>query len=72
MSQTLAFVQMAPVAGVRGWNKTSVQIRWAVAPRDVDTRGVNPCSPSNAELLEAAKRSKPPQSWYDEDHDGLY
>ena len=28
--------------------------------------------PSNAELLELMKTNKPPQSWYDEDHTGLY
>ena len=27
---------------------------------------------TNAELRELAKTNKPPQSWYDEDHTGLY
>ncbi len=27
---------------------------------------------SNAELREVMKTNKPPQSWYDEDHTGLY
>ena len=27
---------------------------------------------SNAELREIMKTNKPPQSWYDEDHTGLY
>jgi hypothetical protein len=28
--------------------------------------------PSNAQLRELMKKNKPPQSWYDEDHTGLY
>jgi hypothetical protein len=27
---------------------------------------------SNAQLRELMKKNKPPQSWYDEDHIGLY
>jgi hypothetical protein len=27
---------------------------------------------SNAELRELMKTNKPPQSWYDEDHTGMY
>jgi hypothetical protein len=27
---------------------------------------------TNAELRELMKTNKPPQSWYDEDHEGLY
>lgn len=27
---------------------------------------------SNAQLRELMKTNKPPQSWYDEDHTGLY
>jgi len=36
------------------------------------TEGVAQYPLSNAELLGSLERSRPPQSWYDEDHEGLY
>jgi hypothetical protein len=37
------------------------------SPKARNTKG-----PTNAQLEEMMKKNKPPQSWYDEDHSGLF
>jgi hypothetical protein len=77
MSQTAVLVNMVPSTHVREGITPGVTSAWGRASAD-PTRGavlvdlVANYPLTNAELLEAAQQCGPPQSWYDEDHEGLY
>lgn len=77
MNQTAVLVNMFPGTRVREGIVPGVTSAWSRSSEDA-TGGaalvdlVESYPLSNAELLEAAKRCPPPQSWFDEDHEGLY
>jgi hypothetical protein len=65
------------VAGVSQGIMPGPKTAWAAASDDESkeaalARAVAQYPLSNAELLASLERNKPPQSWYDEDHEGLY
>jgi hypothetical protein len=70
-------VTMVPLTGISEGMMPGVQSVWMV-PTDAVSRAVVLANAvatfplSNSELLRSAERHKPPQSWYDEDHGGLY
>jgi hypothetical protein len=87
MRKTAEFViaSQAPVAGLTGGGPpgyfaesqpkpTNVWLRAAKngAVDAVLARMVAEFPLSNAELLASVEECKPPQSWYDEDHEGLF
>jgi hypothetical protein len=41
-------------------------------PKKAPPKVKRPRGMTNAELRELMKTNKPPQSWYDEDHEGVY
>lgn len=77
MNQTPIPMNMVPMAGVSEGMAAGVKVSWMCATdnatRDAALANAVATYPlSNADLLRSAERCKPPQSWYDEDHDGLY
>ncbi len=78
MNQTATLVNMVPVAGVSEGITTGITTAWGSRASDDATReavlalAVAQYPLSNAELLATVERCQPPQSWYDEDHEGLY
>jgi hypothetical protein len=77
MIQTATLVGIFRETSVKEGIAPGMKVAWTHATED-STRGATLIGAdassyiSNADLLEAAKRCQPPQSWYDEDHDGLY
>jgi hypothetical protein len=76
MNQTVKLLDMVAVAGVSESIAPGLKTTWvrAVADAAGDTalaRAVADYPLSNAELLASVERCRPPQSWYDEDHEGL-
>jgi len=77
MNQTATLMNMVPVAGVSEGIAPGLKTTWVRAanhatPEAALARAVAEYPVSNAELLASVERCKPPQSWYDEDHEGLY
>jgi len=77
MSQTALLINVVPVAGVSEQITPGLKTAWVRAPEN----GTCPVSfaeamaehfISNAELLASVQRFPPAQSWYHEDHEGLY
>jgi hypothetical protein len=68
-------VTMFPVKGVSEGIAAGLKSRW-VGPGDdreaALARAVAEFPLSNTELLASVAQCRPPQSWYDEDHEGLY
>ncbi len=71
--------QIVPLAGIAGGSATALSSVWlgalhAAAGDALLARAVADFPLTNTELLAAAKleKFKPPQSWYDEDQEGLY
>jgi hypothetical protein len=70
-------IQIVPVVGVSERIVPGPQTAWVHAPEDATgeaalARAVAAYPLSNAELLASVERCRPPQTWYDEDHEGLY
>jgi hypothetical protein len=69
---------MLPVEGVGNGIETGAESAWVGEPTDAApavaalAQAVKKFPLSNAELLAAAQLLRPPQSWYEEDHSGLY
>ena len=69
---------MLPVEGVGNGIEAGAKSAWVGEPTDAApgaaalAQAVEKFPLSNDELLAAAQRLKPPQSWYEEDHTGLY
>jgi hypothetical protein len=77
MSQNAMVMSMVAVASVSEGIAPGLKSAWARAADDPAgeaalAREVEEYPLSNAELLASLERFKPPQSWYDEDHEGLY
>jgi hypothetical protein len=73
MSQTALLVNMFPVAGVSQSITPGLKTAWVRGFAAVTLgEAVAPYSLSNAELLASVKCFRPPHSWYEEDHEGLY
>ena len=77
MSQTATLLNMVPLAGVSEGIAPGMKTAWVRAAEDAAgaaalARAVAEYRLSNAELLASVARGRPPQSWYDEDHEGLY
>jgi hypothetical protein len=77
MNQNAVVITGVPVAGVSEGIKPGLTSAWARAADDPAreaalAREVSEYPLSNAELLASVERCRPPQSWYDEDHEGLY
>jgi hypothetical protein len=77
MNQTAVLMNMVPVAGVREGITAGLKTSWVRASEDVLreaalARAVAEFPLANTELLASVERFRPPQSWYDEDHEGLY
>jgi len=58
-------------------NNTMIKKRTGILPKKSKAKKARPKVKkrqglTNAELRELMKTNKPPQSWYDEDHTGLY
>ena len=77
MNQTAELVQMVPGSGVKASIVPGLKTAW-VGQSEVVNRAARLADSvanypiSNAELLAASERCQPPQSWYDEDYEGLY
>ena len=70
-------LQIVPVAGVSqgivpGDNGTWVRASEDSAQDRALARAVAEYPLSNRELVASVAKCKPPQSWYDEDHEGLF
>jgi hypothetical protein len=77
MNQTAMLLNVVPVAGVSESIAPGMRTTWVRASADAGgeaalARAVVEYPLANAELLASVERSRPPQSWYDEDHEGLY
>jgi hypothetical protein len=77
MNQTAMLPIIVPVAGVSEGIAAGLKASWGRSLEDTTreaalARAVAQFSLSNAELLATAAQCRPPQSWYDEDHEGLY
>jgi hypothetical protein len=77
MNQTARLLAVVPVAGVSDSFAPGLKTAWvraadASASEAALARAVAEFPLSNAELLASVQRCRPPQSWYDEDHEGLY
>jgi hypothetical protein len=77
MTQTAMLMSVVPMAGVTEGIAPGMKTTWVRASDNPASggmlaRAVAEYPISNAELLASVERCKPPQSWYDEDHEGLY
>lgn len=77
MNQTARLLDTVAMAGVSesiapGLKTTWVRASDAAVGEPALARAVAEYPLSNAELLASVEQCRPPQSWYDEDHEGLY
>jgi len=73
MSQTALLINVVPVAGVSEQITPGLKTAWVRAACPVSfAKAVAEHFISNAELLASVQRFPPAQSWYHEDHEGLY
>jgi hypothetical protein len=68
--------QIVPVVGVSEGIAPGLKTSWGNASdatlEAALARAVAEYPLSNAELLASLEQNQPPQSWYDEDHEGLH